>query len=383
VVGGTIKGEDDGRSPVFLNRKELIMPTESVRLCDVKPNPFRDLSRNPLDPRKIETLQESIRSTGWWGNILARRNRAGEVEAAYGHNRLEALRNELDPDTKIEVNMRKLSDSEMLQIMARENMEDWSPSLAMEIETVRAAVIAFAEGKVKLPTVAKDVTSAHKRYAPSFILGDRSGPHPVEDEVGKVYTANTLGIFLGWTRKLGKEVGANAAVQRALGALELEEQKIIEKNELSALTPDQATATVEWTKKTAKENGKSMAQAVANGLISQFTGKDTDGKPKLLVRDAAEYVANLIGRERKRQKPKDIRTVARELMEKFQERFTDSDASFARLEKILEFADELSVPFRHEFAKTLESLSQRILKTAEDMRGTSVMAKRLLSMQKG
>lgn len=126
--------------------------------------------------------------------------------------------------------MRKLSDSEMLQIMSRENMEDWAPSLAMEIETVRAAVLAFAAGRIALLKVSKDARKETIRRAPSFVAGNVGNEgRSVDSEVGKYYTALTLATFLGWTWRSQKEIRANAAVQRALGALELEEQKIIEK----------------------------------------------------------------------------------------------------------------------------------------------------------
>jgi hypothetical protein len=43
----------------------------------------------------------------------------------------------------------------MLQIMGRENMEEWGTSAWVEQETIRAVVLAYAEGKINLPPVSK------------------------------------------------------------------------------------------------------------------------------------------------------------------------------------------------------------------------------------
>jgi ParB-like chromosome segregation protein Spo0J len=57
----------------------------------IKPNPFRDPANFPIQAEKIEALRESIHATEYWGNILARLVDGG-AELAYGHHRIEALR---------------------------------------------------------------------------------------------------------------------------------------------------------------------------------------------------------------------------------------------------------------------------------------------------
>src|SRR5262245_24310269 len=99
------------------------------KLKDIKPNPFRHIERYPIKPEKVAALRESLRTTGYWGNIVARLMN-GTAEIAYGHHRLNAMREEYakEPDKEISLLIQDLDDEAMLQIMARENMEEWGTS---------------------------------------------------------------------------------------------------------------------------------------------------------------------------------------------------------------------------------------------------------------
>ncbi len=68
--------------------------TESMRFAvdKIKPNPFRNIAHYPINSEKVATLTASIQETAFWNNILARLNKDGEPEIAYGHHRLEAVK---------------------------------------------------------------------------------------------------------------------------------------------------------------------------------------------------------------------------------------------------------------------------------------------------
>ena len=189
---------------------------KSVPLNKIKPNPFRDLDRYPIDRKKVETLKESFATTGFWGNVLAREV-CGNIEIAYGHHRLIALKETYakKPATKVELIIRELSDEEMLKIMAAENMEQWGTSSTIEQETIRSVVMALAAGKIELPGVPVKVQKSNIRYAPGFIKGccSDAGQHP--------YTEQTVAEFLGWTKPGGK---ANERVRNALAVLAAAEE---------------------------------------------------------------------------------------------------------------------------------------------------------------
>ena len=167
----------------------------TYRVGDIQPNPFRDLARYPVVQERVGRLRESIGSTGFWDNVVARIRPDGKPEIAYGHYRLEACRQELGEEAEIGLIIRELSDARMLRMMAEENGEDRNSSEAAH-EVVRAVVLAYAEGKIELPAPdAQDRDRTHLREAPGFArLGTRTEPsHP--------YTTTTVVAFLGgsWT----------------------------------------------------------------------------------------------------------------------------------------------------------------------------------------
>ena len=51
-----------------------------VTLQQLRPNPYRDLARYPIHREKIEALKSSIRSTGFWDNIVIRKAKDGAIK---------------------------------------------------------------------------------------------------------------------------------------------------------------------------------------------------------------------------------------------------------------------------------------------------------------
>ena len=201
-----------------------------VALDRIRPNPFRDTERYPYDEAKIAALRESIRETGFWDNILARPDPAddGFFESAYGHHRLKALELELGPSGEIGLESRQLTDEQMLKILARENMQQWGSSAAIEMETIRAVVLAHATGKITLAPPPPTTRPSALRHAPSFQLGADPGTpqdHP--------YTASTIAPFLGWT---------DDKVYDVLNALELVESGTLSEADYLGLSTAQAKA---------------------------------------------------------------------------------------------------------------------------------------------
>lgn len=185
---------------------------------------------------KVTALRESFRSTGFWGNVVARLAN-GKPELAYGHHRLVALREEFGPNQKVDLIVRDLPDETMLQIMARENMEEWGTSAAVEHETVRAVIEAYGEGRIDLPSPGAKASKHQIRYAPSFVPGDVSparATHP--------YTARTLGKFLGWLQPSGD---AQRKVGNTLAALQFIEEGVLKETDFEGLSTKEAQAVVE------------------------------------------------------------------------------------------------------------------------------------------
>lgn len=242
-----------------------------VAVKNLKPNPFRSLDRYPIRQEKVEALKQSIKNTEFWDNLLARKNGSG-FELAYGHHRLEALK-ELGTET-INIPVRKLDDATMLKIMANENMEEWGASAEVEQETVRTAVQAFAEGKIKLaePKVmsanAKKAENVKVRFAPSFIAVSFSRRR--ENENVKVYTAKTVAEFLNWK---------DWKVESALSALALNEHGA--GIDFAELTPQQAKVVSNEVRYVEGEHeDKKLAFEIGNKLADEFRNIKNAGRPR-------------------------------------------------------------------------------------------------------
>jgi ParB/RepB/Spo0J family partition protein len=108
-----------------------------AKVKDIKPNPFRDMSRYPINPEKVDNLVASFANTSFWPTLVGRKNRKGEIEIAFGHHRLMALRKA--GIEEIDITIRNYSDHEMLKMMADENLEAWATNMNVIRETVRAA----------------------------------------------------------------------------------------------------------------------------------------------------------------------------------------------------------------------------------------------------
>jgi hypothetical protein len=109
-----------------------------IKLGSVRANPFRNIEGYPLNFEKVEALKKSIHLTGFWDNLVGR-EKNGEVQIAYGHHRLEAARQLLGDNYEMDLNIRDLDDATMIQIMASENMAEWSSDIKIVDESVRVA----------------------------------------------------------------------------------------------------------------------------------------------------------------------------------------------------------------------------------------------------
>lgn len=209
---------------------------KDVPLAKIIPNPFRKMDRYPIREEKIEMLRGSIKRTGFWDNVVGR-ERNGHVELAYGHHRWIAFEREHGKKAKMKIIILDLNDEDMIRIMAEENANEYGSSTIIEQETIRAVVEAFAEGKIQLPKPKR--IDAAIRYAPSF-MKENSGPN--QPAKGKPYTADTIAMFLGWTKSRGKGQGlkANHRITNPLAALEVMEEGLVDEEDYKDLTSCQA-----------------------------------------------------------------------------------------------------------------------------------------------
>ncbi len=213
-------------------------------------NPFRRIEQYPIQEEKVEALVESIEQTGFWNNLVCREAEDHGYQIAYGHHRLEALfrfADKVDERITVNVEVKDLSDKEMLKIMARENMEEWGSDAWIDLETVRSTVEAYAEGKIDLEAP-KDLNPNQRRFAPSFVQGRRPSP-----ERAYPYTSGTISRFLGWVTDSGRP---KEKTRYALQALSLIERGLLEVSQVRGLSSTELRAIVNKTRKRHKQEKK-------------------------------------------------------------------------------------------------------------------------------
>ncbi len=195
---------------------------KTIAIDRLKPNPFRRLDEYPIIREKVDLLKESIAQTGFWGTIVGR-ERGADVEIAFGHHRLVALREAKEKTVALIV--LDLSNEQMLQMMARENMEEWGTSAWVELETIRATIEAYSKGEIKLPKP-----------------GERGPRTETSQGSGKFYNQSTVASFLGWTRKHKGSKGTvqpNYACETAFKAIEMLDKGFLEESYLKGLKRSQ------------------------------------------------------------------------------------------------------------------------------------------------
>jgi len=205
-------------------------------------NPFRRIEQYPIQDEKVEALVESIEQTGFWNNLVCREAKDHGYQIAYGHHRLEALfrfADKVDERITVNVEVKDLSDKEMLKIMARENMEEWGSDAWIALETVRSTVEAYASGLVDLERPASADKGGRVWYAPSFLEG---GDHDARRD--RPYTAKTIAKFLGWIAPSGRP---KEKVKFSLRALGLSERGLLDEEKLRGLSVTELRALVQRT----------------------------------------------------------------------------------------------------------------------------------------
>lgn len=162
------------------------------------PNPYRRIDRYPIMYNKVESLKNSINETGFWDNLLARPSSNGCFEIAYGHHRLQAIK-ELGIK-EVDIPVRDLDDATMIKVMANENMSDWQADTKVIVETVSVAK-EFIEKAIKdaaytwerLPEIIKRCFSGETAFnAASGQWGGRAGMDSIRRFLGESWSESVI-----------------------------------------------------------------------------------------------------------------------------------------------------------------------------------------------
>ena len=258
-----------------------------IPLNHLRPNPFRDLKHYPIHRDKIEALKASIRSTGFWDNLLVRKSGA-HFEVAYGHHRLEALKelvkeSVIDADFELELPVRNLDDAAMLRVMACENLEEYRVTADLIDETVRVTR-EYIQRETRTPF--NEITAADV----SQFLG--GGWH--EDKVAS--SLNRLRLFddgtLSRDQVSGLSVSAATGIQREVSKVE----RAVTRDSIEREREDGDEFSEEDRKRIrgqAQKVARHVAQVLSGhlrngGQSAQLMEKSLDAQAELIPQDAPD-----------------------------------------------------------------------------------------------
>lgn len=183
-----------------------------IQIKDLKPNPYRDMDNYPINQDKMQHLAASIKQTGFWDNVIARKSN-GEIQIAYGHHRLEALKKVMKPTDEVEVPIKDLTDALMIQIMAKENDDDQKTLPKIIDETIR---------------VTRQFLKEHPEEAKKY------GQAKSAAIAGNIIGVSIISRFLGWE---------DWKVENSLQRIKLIDDKIIDRESIERLPTDYSART--------------------------------------------------------------------------------------------------------------------------------------------
>jgi hypothetical protein len=117
-----------------------------VKLRELKPNPMRDFTVDPMDEDRIEKLRSSIEENGFWGGVVCRKADNGEIQIAAGHTRIAAALAAGVDKADLFVGNGDMDDATMIRIYARENATQRGNLGTAQVGSVASAVRYIAKG---------------------------------------------------------------------------------------------------------------------------------------------------------------------------------------------------------------------------------------------
>lgn len=253
------------------------MPKFKVK--DIRPNPYRNMEHYPIRPDKVEALCESLRATGFWGNVVARLGDDGKPQLAYGHHRWRAMQSVFSPDDAVSLIIQDLDEDAMIKIMARENMDEWSSNAMVEQETIKSVLQAASDGVITLPEVRRDMNNKDIRA-----VGAADG--------GVEYTTGTLAEYVGWYTPKGEL--HRKKVQSALATLSLVHDGIADEDDFEKMSTMAAQETVKAVNRIL-DDGEATAKAMeksGNTTQAKAVRANSKTRAKEAVKVAVDHVAD-------------------------------------------------------------------------------------------
>ena len=314
-------------------------------------NPYRDRDTYPIRKEVIAQLKTSFRKAKVWPSIIARETNHG-IEIAFGHHRCDAARELVEEDKEfaawikamrgIPVIFEKLDDAQMIQYMANENLDDYGHDFRYHIETIKAVVRAFGEGKIELNL--KNLKRATVYRVIGSWIPQKRGDDGDDQHLHKKYTIQSVADFLGWTYDDGKVRNReNALVARAFKALELEESGAFKISEIfNGLGPYQAKLLM-----------TNISQSLRNDKGNYVLARKVAGAARTKIKEAQERASENL-RQKMTKKPKPNVLESADQICVALGKILNDDPVGQRLSQLIEHDDELTDYHRERLCRELQ-----------------------------
>jgi hypothetical protein len=227
-----------------------------VDLKDLKPNPQRDFTVDPIDKKAVRQLRKSIEEDGFWGGIVCRKHN-GDIQIAAGQHRVDAAIEAGIERADVFVG-KDMDDAAMVRVYARENATQRGNSGTAQLGTVASAVRLLA----------KEIITG---YVPSI---DGTSPKSLETLRGQI--------------KSGKGIGVDVVMRLLKGIPEINEPVVQQQISMLKASGDYARILKEIGVEIEEEHADDqealdLAQAVTDQVSGQQKTFDLEGVAKHLT----------------------------------------------------------------------------------------------------
>lgn len=347
-----------------------------VVLKDLKPNPMRDFSVDPIDAEKVAELSRSMEEDGFWGGIVCRRVN-GHVEIGAGHHRVKAALAAGIETAEVFVS-ETMDDGAMVRVYARENATQRGNSGTAQCGSVASAV-KFLARAVLTGDVSALANSPEQTL--EALRGHLTGERGIGRDVVVAFLKGVPGIEQAAKQQLAN-LKASGVYARIIGEVQAE----IEREQKEAL---KALERAEKEKREAEERERRAdEERKAAAARAKAAREEADKKRAELERQRAEAEAKLAEKRRREADAemekfaalKKTRDTARQATAKAAEREVTFD--FEGVAKHLKNAHQIDV-FRdavtgpgikpHLPVKNQAALARRVVELA-DSRGKSELS---------
>jgi hypothetical protein len=220
---------------------------------------------------------------------------------------------------------------------------------------VWGVIHAYAEGRLALPSpdvrTQKGMTDV--RDAPSFIPTRMTAARALL----RPWTLAALATVLTWREASGRP---SARLKTACGVLELVERGVLDLDDVSGLSVNQAQAALIEARETLRyheDEGDAPAKERARSVAKHVAAKLRE--PRVTVSAARMAAAEVEFRESKRKEKPDVDRFAERMANKYAAILGPMDEDRERLKEVEKFREYLSAQPRRRLVSALRGLSQR------------------------